>query len=484
SISRPPRPAPVHPGLLESAVAETMSTETSVASDKSSNMFTNILDEVSPDLLYFSVLEDEVAEMQNFLVEPEYNRDYLDGAAGLEPFNRLMDFDFESFSGSFKHDEGELYNDGPGQLRTEGGGEAKLEEDSNRLQGNNETILHENFVVQPTSIDTSLHSHEKDSGEADRSDRSSEITMVHESKFDKNLLLRSQLTNQELQEVSKISAQKQCLNHLDLQYQGTMDSKSIVGQKAVEGDQFDDSNALKFSASSSLVTKIRFRLTDKTNAAVAFPAEKKRPKSARSRRCTAGPYVQKPMHEYRLSGMCYKSSSRGFLTVGSSKQRYRKRSGAAELFYGAESSEGSCTTLSFGHRIQKEQSENELSLDNNSEDGKENSGSASSEVLDKEHSSAIDDVSKDECFTSSDAPKGGNRTGRCRWTLFETKKLIEGVSQCGVGKWKCIKKLMFSSSRLTAMQLKNGRGVKQVSDQLPESVLCRVRDLAATHSRP
>lgn len=32
------------------------------------------------------------------------------------------------------------------------------------------------------------------------------------------------------------------------------------------------------------------------------------------------------------------------------------------------------------------------------------------------------------------------------WTISEVRKLVDGVSQCGVGKWSQIKRLFFSSS--------------------------------------
>lgn len=71
------------------------------------------------------------------------------------------------------------------------------------------------------------------------------------------------------------------------------------------------------------------------------------------------------------------------------------------------------------------------------------------------HSESQDDMS-DDCVTKMRTGKAGIRRKHHRlWTLSEVMKLIEGVSQHGVGRWTDIKRLLFSSSgHRTSVDLK------------------------------
>lgn len=40
---------------------------------------------------------------------------------------------------------------------------------------------------------------------------------------------------------------------------------------------------------------------------------------------------------------------------------------------------------------------------------------------------------------------GGTGKHHILWTVSEVRKLVDGVSQCGVGRWAQIKRLVFSS---------------------------------------
>ncbi|CAH9127894.1 unnamed protein product [Cuscuta epithymum] len=90
------------------------------------------------------------------------------------------------------------------------------------------------------------------------------------------------------------------------------------------------------------------------------------------------------------------------------------------------------------------------------------------------------------------------------WTTSEVRKLVEGVSQCGVGKWSQIKRLYFSSSDYrTPVDLKdkwrNLLKASHLQDQskkgdkgkhsfswrpLPKSILNRVEELADIYPYP
>ncbi|KAF1869644.1 hypothetical protein Lal_00017219 [Lupinus albus] len=102
----------------------------------------------------------------------------------------------------------------------------------------------------------------------------------------------------------------------------------------------------------------------------------------------------------------------------------------------------------------------------------------------------------DDDITIVPTAKGGMRRKHHRaWTLVEVMKLVDGVSQCGAGRWSEIKRLSFSSySYRTSVDLKdkwrnllkasyapsddgmNSR--KHGAIPIPETILARVRELA------
>ncbi|KAF5737544.1 TRF-like 8 putative isoform 1 [Tripterygium wilfordii] len=94
------------------------------------------------------------------------------------------------------------------------------------------------------------------------------------------------------------------------------------------------------------------------------------------------------------------------------------------------------------------------------------------------------------------------------WTLSEVMKLVDGISQYGVGRWTDIKRLLFASSAYrtpvdlrdkwrnllkacSAEKQKQKNGQKEIGDKLkhavrplPKSVFRRIRDLANVHPYP
>ncbi|XXG84846.1 hypothetical protein AAC387_Pa11g0065 [Persea americana] len=124
--------------------------------------------------------------------------------------------------------------------------------------------------------------------------------------------------------------------------------------------------------------------------------------------------------------------------------------------------------------------------------------------LGSSHSESHDDMS-DDCATPVRTGKSGIRRKHHRlWTLAEVMKLIEGVSQHGVGRWTDIKRLLFSSSghrtsvdlkdkwrnllRASCVQMQNKKEVerrrKHASLPIPPTVLRRVRELAVIYPYP
>ncbi|TXG58488.1 hypothetical protein EZV62_016317 [Acer yangbiense] len=88
------------------------------------------------------------------------------------------------------------------------------------------------------------------------------------------------------------------------------------------------------------------------------------------------------------------------------------------------------------------------------------------------------------------------------WTLSEVMKLVDGISQFGIGKWTAIKRLLFPSSthrtpidlrdkwrnliRSSFAQKQNEREVEQkhIARALPKDVITRICELATIHPYP
>ncbi|XP_026439533.1 uncharacterized protein LOC113338303 [Papaver somniferum] len=125
--------------------------------------------------------------------------------------------------------------------------------------------------------------------------------------------------------------------------------------------------------------------------------------------------------------------------------------------------------------------------------------------LESSHREWQDDMSEsdDGIMTVSTRKDPSRRKNHRVWTLSEVMKLIEGVSQHGVGRWTEIKRLLFpSSAHRTAVDLKDkwrnllkASGAKlknkrkdyigqKGSQPIPESALKRVKELAIIHLYP
>lgn len=80
------------------------------------------------------------------------------------------------------------------------------------------------------------------------------------------------------------------------------------------------------------------------------------------------------------------------------------------------------------------------------------------DTMEPEYMDSSGDSSDDSTYSHADRPimqSAMRRKHHRAWSLSEVKKLVEGVSQYGVGKWSVIKKLTFSShSYRTPVDLK------------------------------
>lgn len=78
-------------------------------------------------------------------------------------------------------------------------------------------------------------------------------------------------------------------------------------------------------------------------------------------------------------------------------------------------------------------------------------------MLDSEPVASVATSGEDSLSIMKTVEEGGRRKHHILWTVSEVKKLIDGVSQYGVGRWSHIKKDLFSSSaHRTAVDLKVG----------------------------
>lgn len=111
--------------------------------------------------------------------------------------------------------------------------------------------------------------------------------------------------------------------------------------------------------------------------------------------------------------------------------------------------------------------------------------------------------SEDGCSTTKRSRRNDRRKHQKMWTLPEVMKLVEGISEYGVGRWTDIKRFLFSSSsyrtpidlrdkwrnllRASSAQ-KNKREAEQNDElalrPLPFNVVHRVRELAKIHPYP
>ncbi|XP_028776056.1 uncharacterized protein LOC114732852 [Neltuma alba] len=117
---------------------------------------------------------------------------------------------------------------------------------------------------------------------------------------------------------------------------------------------------------------------------------------------------------------------------------------------------------------------------------------------------SIASESEDECVTPKRYRKNDRRKHQRMWTLSEVIKLVDGISEYGVGRWTDIKRVLFSSSsyrtpidlrdkwrnllRASSAHKFNSKETEQKQQHalrsLPSSVLRRVYELAKIHPYP
>ncbi|KAH7542665.1 hypothetical protein FEM48_Zijuj02G0098200 [Ziziphus jujuba var. spinosa] len=283
----------------------------------------------------------------------------------------------------------------------------------------------------------------------------------------------------------------------------TLNNENISGNHQVKRKRLTGSELLK--TMNSDVRKVELFSFDGEDKAEPLVTQKRSRKPPRRYIEESLDYSSKSSN--RKCGMAYRRSKDQFLHVKSQKQKWQNEFQAVQVFPQEDSFDGNCIQVPFDLPMEREHSKkNKSFLVKDAEDCKDNRLLCPVDKLDVEALSAEsqEDVSEDECMARSYAKGGGRRKRHISWTPSEVVKLVEGVSQCGVGRWTEIKRLLFSSSShrtsvdlkdkwrnllrasCTQLQIKekveNGR--KQATNHIPESVLWRVRELAIMHPYP
>ncbi|BFG34472.1 hypothetical protein CerSpe_207460 [Prunus speciosa] len=284
---------------------------------------------------------------------------------------------------------------------------------------------------------------------------------------------------------------------------GSLSDESMSRDLQVKRKKLADHESLK--TSNSRVSEIELSSSDERDKAGAFAMQKR---SRRPPRRYIEELAESKSKFYsRKCGVACKRSKNSFLHVRSDKNNRQKETQEETLLCQDKSYDVGCIQVPFGLPVEAGQLE-EHNSSLNSEDCKDHRLLRSSEKLEIEYSPAKsqEEISEDECVLRRSTQKGSKQIKHyTSWTSSEVMKLIEGVSQCGVGRWSEMKRSLFSScSHRTAVdikdkwrnllkasctQLQKERKIKrdiskQASDHVPESVLQRVRELAVIYPYP
>ncbi|KAF5744727.1 hypothetical protein HS088_TW07G00306 [Tripterygium wilfordii] len=518
------------------------SKNTLLTSEDGENLFSDSLTEVDKDVFSFAALEEETSGFEQILMEPEYMNNNVGGSLNFEAFDRLSlwkSYDVDSFPCKLEYDQMNLDDDAWGFSLTQGGDETKLRFQNEWWQGTDEGFLHENYSLQasceeliydaepadkssnldyganeessPGNVSSDWQSSGFEGGDyrAEISDSSSTSVMLLESSYLRNPLFLDQMTVEELQEAFQRMFRRETLvtdkHWLKHRLLFGLENKVTIGNnlKLLKQDKISDGNERKSILSSTIAShgcESLMALTEVGETGFCF----------RAGALVNGRRTYKPRRRHNLEPLkhhiCHNTkhefsySAEKVLHTGSYKQCHQQGLGSTSLICQGKSFEEACYQVPSDSPVQKRHF-NTSFLGHNSEDCTDSRASVLNDNFEMELSSAEPDVDKDDCVTITT-----NQTSRKRrshnnyWTKSEVIRLIQGVSQCGVGRWSCIKRLLFSSTHRTPIDLKdkwrnlskassslkNGRKVEQRkrlgSTQLSEPILRRIRELVL--SRP
>ncbi|KAF4356383.1 hypothetical protein F8388_013248 [Cannabis sativa] len=520
--------------------------------------------EVDSDMPIFA---DEPVGLEHFLVEPLRKEDWVGDLLDLDAFQIEKCFNMEDISGTFDYDQNQIKLDADTvHPMSPKGSEKNSELSSDKFQDVN-TKVHEEYHIDTTlndkacnfdygnckemgtgGVENQFQGFHRSSSGNKMVDLSSTNTPVLEYGNNHHSSLLDQGRAKELHDTYNMSGREPFMekswpkkdNLYDFSDYAELDSSmnlvkveatsnvsegettfsslvvysgSVTGhvtrllhdERSSENQQMkrkrvDGCESLKTSTSAVKVEMCSLDEGDQAGLLVSPKRARKPPKR----------YIEESLNydsrsHHRKCGIGRKLKDR-ILHDGYQKYKWHQKEFHAEVFED-DSFNGGCIQVPFGLPMEKEHSKkNKYIL--GSESTKDNGLVDQNEKHDTERYSvdSQDEISEDECVLRSSTQKANTRRKRhISWTPEEVVKLVEGVSQCGVGRWTEIKRLLFSSSshrtsvdlkdkwrnllRASCTQLHIKEKVEQSrkqasSNYVPDSILCRVRELAVVYPYP
>ncbi|KAG2673997.1 hypothetical protein I3760_13G115500 [Carya illinoinensis] len=538
----------------------TMSKDCSITFDEIANMFTPKFSEV--DLSLFAASEHEAIGLEHFLMEPKCNRNLV-GVVDFETFHSQKFFDVEDFSGAIEYDETKhdcdvVCSNGAKEVREEK--QESIEDMLNDNVFDGKTRLPttgKEFGLDAKSADkvsildngpckesylgnVDLESlspgfYERDYV-AEISDMSSASVPALQFTHNQNSPMLDQMTVHELHEAFKsvfgretLVTDKQwlkrrvlfglrnqvesdndlnhikcgttsyktedktlCLSSSDSSRSATSSIKCVLGDETMSLDWHVERKGLAgfddLQTTSMELSEIELCSHDGGDKALVTQKRLRKPPKR---------YIEESLE---ANSKYFKGKS------GAVRPRKcLKEFGTSQLACEDKPFKGSCIQVPFGLPIEEGHMKINASYWDSENCRDDRISSPKQLVTEPSATASQDEISEDEHVSRSIVRKGSSRRKHhISWTPSEVMRLIEGVSQCGVGRWAEIKRLSFpSSSRRTSVDLKDKwrnllraccaqlqskrkvkQGQKQAAHRVPESVLWRVRELATTYPYP
>ncbi|XP_022152933.1 uncharacterized protein LOC111020545 [Momordica charantia] len=470
------------------------SKETMMTSNQTTKMFTYEFPDVDSDLSIFPVPEEDVLGVEHFL-EPDFNKCFSGSVLDFNTFHSHKCLSIENFSFAVEFDQIKIDSESLHSSLTLEGERTKQEDHDEKSQGTDDVVCSginklpatvksqtadDIFNLAPGSCNASFLGNVNFGS----------YSQGHDVAFSQNegkLMISSRTGSSGCSGSSTA-----CLDDENMSDDRPMKRKRLSScDSSKTGSELNESKIIPFHEGNkvdTLVTEKRLR---------------KPP-----RRYSEESIEQKSRSTIKKSA--HKASKDKSLPSESHRQNHcQKKLKAAPIIHKDKSFNGGCIQVPFGLPIEEGQvhsAKKRTCWD--SEGMKDNRILCIKDKNDVESYSAEseDENTEDECITKGNNTQKGSsrRKHHISWTLSEVMKLVEGVSEYGVGRWTEIKRLQFSSSshrtsvdlkdkwrnllKASDTQLQNRRkvvlGRKQASQQVPESVLRRVRELAAIYPYP
>ncbi|XP_022948861.1 uncharacterized protein LOC111452393 isoform X2 [Cucurbita moschata] len=483
------------------------SKETMMTSNQATKMFTYEFPDVDSDLSIFPAPEDDVLGVEHFL-QPDYNKCFPGSVLDFNTFHSHKCLSIENFSFAVEFDQIKIDSESLHSSLTLEGERTKQEvrdEKSkgtddvacsgiNKLSGTvNRQTTDDIFNLAPGSCNASFLGN-VDFGYPQgfcSTDLGVDLSFAgvagHNVGFDQKdaKLMISSSTGSSGCSGSSTA----CLN-----------DENMSDDRPVKRKRLSSCDSSKINSEHIESKIVPFNEGNKVETLVTEKRLRKPP-----RRYSEESIEQKSRSNFKKSAL--KASKDKSLPSVCHRHQWQKKLKAAPIVPKDKSFNGGCIQVPFGLPIEEGHSTKKR-ICWEPEEIKDNRILCIKDKNDVESFSAEseDENTEDECVTKGNTTQKGNsrRKHHISWTLSEVMKLVEGVSKYGVGRWTEIKRLQFSSSshrtsvdlkdkwrnllKASDTQLQNRRkvvlGRKQALQQVPESVLCRVRELAAIYPYP